>query len=94
MALTETSLLITSGLLGVAIGIGKLLITATPLSPRLVIGHALVGGVTSLAGLAVVAVIPALTGVGQIGVSCAASLLGTVYLEKLFNRLFNITPDK
>lgn len=92
--MTDLTTLITIAALGVAIGLGKLLLTSTPLQPRLLIGTALVSGGIALGALAVLAVIPGLSFAAQIGLAAAGSVLGVVFLEQATNRIFGIAPPK
>lgn len=89
----ETSLLYLAGSLGAVIGVGKLLITGVPLRVPLVIGHAVVSGGISLAGLSILAVIPGMSFQASVGIASAMAVSGTVLLEKLVNRILNISPS-
>lgn len=79
-------------LIGAGVGIGKLLVTRTPLTAGLVFGHSLVSAGFALSGLALLAVIPSLVLEAKLGLAAMFSSLGLVGLEKLANRLFTPTP--
>jgi len=72
---------------GVLIGIGKLMSSGEPLSPRLVIGRAISTGGIAVAAGAILVWVPGLSLLGQIGVAAALASLGTSGLERLFARL-------
>lgn len=87
----ENLLLLIAAGSGALIGVGKLLVTGTAKLP-LVLGHALVTGGLSVASLAVLAVLK-LDFLPTIGLCSGTALLGTVYLEKLFDRVFLTPPS-
>jgi hypothetical protein len=87
----DANLLTLVGSLGAAIGVGKLLITGTPLKWQLVLGHALVTGGIALGGLSFLAVAK-LDFVPLVGLTCAIAVGGTVALEKLLDRVFLRSP--
>lgn len=78
--------------LGAGIGIGQVLASGEPLTLKLVIGRALVTSGFALGGLTVLALIPGLAPVAQVGIACAIASLGTSGIEKLLGPIFNRTP--
>lgn len=87
----DQSLLILVGSLGAGIGVGKLLITSTPLKWPLVLGHALVTGGIAIGGLSFLAVAK-LDFIPLVGLTCAIAASGTIGLEKLLDRIFLRSP--
>ena len=80
-----TSLLFAA--VGVSIGVGKLMASGEPLSPRLVVGRAISTGGIAMAAGAVLVWVPGLPLLGQIGVAAALASLGTSGLERIFVRM-------
>ena len=75
---------------GVSIGVGKLMASGEPLSPRLVIGRAISTGGIAMAAGAVLVWVPGLSLLGQIGVAAALASLGTSGLERIFARITGV----
>lgn len=73
-------------LIGVSIGVGRLMVSGEPLSARLVIGRAISTGGIAMAAGAVLVWIPSLPLLGQIGIAAALASMGTSGLERLFAR--------
>ena len=73
-------------LVGVSIGVGKLMAGGEPLTARLLIGRAISTGGIAMAAGAVLVWIPALPLLGQIGIAAALASLGTSGLERIFSR--------
>ena len=73
-------------LVGVSIGVGKLMAGEEPLTARLLIGRAISTGGIAMAAGAVLVWIPALPLLGQIGIAAALASLGTSGLERVFSR--------
>lgn len=71
---------------GTIIGIGQLLLSGAPLSPRLVVGRAISTGGIAMAAGAVLVWVPALPLLGQIGIAAGLGCLGTSGLERLFSK--------
>lgn len=74
-------------LVGVIVGLGKLLSSDEVLTARLVLGRLIVSGALGTASAAVVGFLPSLSFAGQMGVAAALASLGVSALEKLFQRL-------
>lgn len=91
----DTSLLYLAGSIGAVIGVGKLLITGVPLKQHvgLFLGHAIVSGGISLAGLSVLAVLPGMAFAPAVGIAAASAVGGVVFLEKIVNRILNVPPQ-
>lgn len=87
----DQHLLLLVGTLGALIGVGKLLITSTPLTGQLALGHAIVTGAIGLGGLSILAVLK-LEFVPLVGLTCAIAVGGTITLEKLLDRIFLRSP--
>ena len=73
-------------LVGVSIGVGKLMAGEEPLTVRLLLGRAISTGGIAMAAGAVLVWIPALPLLGQIGIAAALASLGTSGLERIFSR--------
>lgn len=73
-------------IVGMAIGVGRLLNSGEPLSPRLLIGRALSTGGIAMAAGSVLAWIPTLPLLGQIGIAAGLASLGTAGLERMLSR--------
>lgn len=82
--------LVTVGVLGALLGIGKLLASGDPIKPRQAIGHALVSSGIAMSAGAVLAWIPDATPTLVIGLSCALASLGTSGLSLFLQRFFNV----
>ncbi len=73
-------------IIGISIGLGKLLASEERLTPRIVIGRALsTGGLAMAAGLAL-AWMPDLPLIAQMGLAATLASLGTSGLERVFQR--------
>lgn len=86
--------LVTVGILGAFIGIGKLLAAGDPITPRQAVGHAIVSSGIAMSAGAVLAWIPDASTTVVIGVSCALASLGTSGLSLFLQRFFNVRSDK
>ncbi|QYY30293.1 phage holin family protein [Cupriavidus pinatubonensis] len=72
--------------LGVVAAIGKLLVSHDPITPRVVLGRALLGGVTSMvAGVALIQ-FPALPPLGLCGIAAVLGIIGSQGLEVYLRR--------
>lgn len=91
---SEHQILVGVAALGAGIGIGQVLASGEPLTKRLVIGRALVTSGLALGGLAILAAIPGLAPVAQVGIACAVASLGASGLEKVLGRVFHVTPKE
>ena len=69
---------------GITIGIGELLASGATLTPRVVVGRAIITGGLATAAGAVLVWVPDLPLAGQIGVAAALASLGTSGLERIF----------
>lgn len=79
-------LLATFAVVGVVIGLGVLLKSSQPLTPRLLIGRTLSTAGLSMAAGAVLVWVPDLSLIGQFGVAAGLACLGTAGLERLIAR--------
>lgn len=82
--------LVTVGLLGAFIGIGKLLSAGDPIKPRQALGHAIVSSGIAMSAGAVLAWIPGASTTLIIGVACGLASLGTSGLSLFLQRLLNV----
>lgn len=80
----DTSLLVTLGLVGLVIGVAKLLADDAPIRLRQAVGRCILHGALGVAAASFVVFIPALTFTGQVGLACVFASLGSSVLEKLF----------
>lgn len=72
---------------GVAVGVAKMLVSDEKLTPRIILGRAILSGATGLAAAAVVVFIPGISFVAQVGIACILSSLGTSALEALLPKV-------
>ena len=77
-------------LVGMTIGVGRLLNSGETLSARLLIGRAMSTGGIAMAAGAVLVWIPSLPLLGQIGIAAGLASLGTAGLERLFTRAMGV----
>lgn len=82
----DITLLGTLCAVGALIGIGKMLVSDAPLTPRQVVGRAILHGGLGLAAAAVMVALPSIGTVAQVGIACLFSSLGTSALEAAFNK--------
>lgn len=80
-------------IVGIGIGIGKLLASGEKLSWRLIVGRAMSTGGISMAAGAILVWIPALPLLGQIGIAAGLASLGTSGLERLLTRMLGGVSD-
>lgn len=73
-------------MIGVSIGVGRLLLSEELISARLLIGRAISTGGIAMAAGAVLVWVPSLPLLGQIGIAAGLASLGTSGLERLFAR--------
>jgi len=73
--------------LGAGIGLGQLLNSKEPLTPRLMFGRAFVSGGLGASAAAVISFMPTLPFAAQLGIAAALASLGTSAVEKMVNRL-------
>lgn len=69
--------------MGLVIGLGKLLASNEPFTWRLAIGRAIVSAGLAVAAGGILAFIPSLSPMALIGLACASAVLGEQFLEKL-----------
>lgn len=74
----------TLGVVGLIAGLGSLLASTEILTIRVVIGRAVSSLTLGIGAASVVAIIPGVSDVGQIGLACLAASLGTSGLERMF----------
>ncbi|KAI3597726.1 hypothetical protein D8I24_6542 [Cupriavidus necator H850] len=85
----EDTWLVGLGVIGVLTAVGKLLVSDDPITPRLVVGRALLGAVTSMvAGIALIQ-FPGLPPLALYGIGCALGIVGSQSLEAYFRRWAN-----
>jgi hypothetical protein len=82
----EITLLASLGLVGVFVGIGKLLVSEAPLTARQVVGRAITHGALGLCAGAAVVFVPGISVVAQVAIACVLASLGTSALEAVFNK--------
>jgi hypothetical protein len=75
------------GTAGLVAGIGTLLASEEKLTPRIIIGRAISSAALGIAAASVLAWLPNVPFMAQIGIACAVASLGTSGLERLFQRL-------
>ena len=80
-------------LVGMTIGVGRLLNSGETLSARLLIGRALSTGGIAMAAGAVLVWIPALPLLGQIGIAAGLASLGTAGLELILAKALSMRTE-
>ena len=85
--------LVTSGVLGAAIGLGQLLASGDQIKVRHAIGRATVSSGIAMSAYSVMAFWPDAPPLMLVGISCLLSSLGTSGLTMLAKRLFNTREE-
>ena len=80
-------------LVGMTIGVGRLLNSGETLSARLLIGRALSTGGIAMAAGAVLVWIPSLPLLGQIGIAAGLASLGTAGLERILSKALRMRTE-
>jgi len=75
------------GAAGLVVGLGQLLASEERLTKRIVIGRALSSAGLGAASAGILAWLPDLPLVAQLGIACTMASLGTSGLERLFQRV-------
>lgn len=83
----EITLLASLGLVGVFVGIGKMLVSNEKLTARMVIGRAITHGALGAAAGAASLLFPAISTVAVVALACVLASLGTSALETVFNKV-------
>jgi hypothetical protein len=83
--LSLREMLATIGVLGLLVGLGKLLASNEKFSWRLAVGRAIVSGGLAIAAGAILAFMPGISQMAVIGLAAASSVLGEQFLEKLLH---------
>jgi hypothetical protein len=73
-------------LLGAVIGVGKLLLSEEKLTPRVILGRAIMGSATSLVAGVALMEIPGMQPMTLLGIGSALGILGQQYLEKILRK--------
>jgi hypothetical protein len=73
--------------LGAGIGLGQLLNSKEALTPRLVLGRAIVSGGLGASAAVAISFLPAIPFAAQLGLAAALASLGTSAVEKIVNRM-------
>lgn len=71
-------------LLGALIGLGKLLVSAEVLTPRLIVGRTILGSAVSLIAGAALVRIPDLPPIAMLGIGSALGIAGSQMVEAYF----------
>jgi hypothetical protein len=79
------------GAAGLVVGLGQLLASEERLTRRIIVGRAMSSAGLGAASAGVLAWIPDLPLVAQLGIACAMASLGTSGLEKLFQRITGVS---
>ena len=79
-------------LIGVVIGVGKLLESKEPLTWRLAAGRAVVSAGLAVSAAALLAFIPGLSQAALIGLASAMSVLGEQFLERVLKAKAGVAP--
>lgn len=82
----DTRLLVTLGVIGIIVGVAKLMADDAPIKLRQAVGRCILHGALGVAAASFVVFIPALTFTGQVGLACVFASLGSSVLEKLFSK--------
>lgn len=72
--------------IGLALAIGKLLVSKEPVTWRIVVGRSIIGCGLTLAAGAALAVVPGLSTMGLLGIGSGLGILGTGALEKVLQK--------
>ncbi|MGO4154331.1 phage holin family protein [Cupriavidus sp. YAF13] len=76
-------------LMGALVGVGKLLVSNDPITPRVILGRALLGAATSMVAGVGLAQFPDLPPMALYGIGCALGIVGSQYLELWLKRWMN-----
>ncbi|PVX84360.1 phage holin family 2 [Paraburkholderia unamae] len=72
--------------MGAFIGIAKVLVGRDELTPRLILGRAVLGSATSMVAGVVLVQIPNLDPIALLGIGSALGIVGSQYIELLLRR--------
>jgi len=72
---------------GVIVAFAKMLVSAEPLTWRVVVGRAILSGALGLAAGAIVIFVPEVTFIGQVALACILTSLGESALTPWLNRI-------
>lgn len=87
----DTKLLVSLGLTGALIGLGKTLASAGPTSWKIALARCISTSALSMSAAFAVVVFPTLSFPAHVGLACALASLGTSALETLFKRFLGGT---
>lgn len=82
----DAQLLVSLGVVGVIVGIAKMLVSNEPIKARHAIGRAILSGALGVAAAAAVIFMPGLSFVAQVGIACVISSLGASAIESAFQK--------